>query len=66
MQLSKSVHKVVLGFSNTLMGFVLIPGLGGLVVDFLGFAGLFAVSLRLWLIGYMLATGLPEPRETKG
>jgi hypothetical protein len=53
-----------LGFSNTLMGIVvLVSGLGGLVVDFLGFAGLFALSLGLYLAGYALATGLPEPRE---
>ncbi len=56
-----------LGLSNTLMGVVvLISGLGGLVVDFFGFAGLFAVSLGLCLVGYVLATGLPEPRETGG
>jgi MFS family permease len=53
-----------LGLSNTLMGVVaLISGLGGLVVDLLGFAGLFIVTLGLYLIGYLLATGLPEPRE---
>ncbi|RLC69398.1 MAG: hypothetical protein DRI81_20510 [Chloroflexi bacterium] len=53
-----------LGFSNTLMGVVvLISGLGGLVVDVVGFAGLFAASLTLCLIGYWLATELPEPRE---
>ncbi len=54
-----------LGLSNTLMGIVvLISGLGGLVVDFFGFAGLFALSLGLCLAGYVLASGLPEPRET--
>lgn len=54
-----------LGLSNTLMGIVvLISGLGGLVVDTFGFAGLFAASLGLCLAGYVLATGLPEPRET--
>jgi hypothetical protein len=42
---------------------VLISGLGGLIVDFLGFAGLFALSLGLYLAGYALATRLPEPRE---
>lgn len=53
-----------LGLSNTLMGIVvLISGLGGLIVDFLGFAGLFALSLGLYLAGYALATRLPEPRE---
>ena len=56
-----------LGLSNTLMGVVvLISGLGGLVVDFFGFASLFAVSLGLCLAGYVLASGLPEPRETEG
>jgi len=53
-----------LGTSNTIMGIVvLISGLGGLVVDLLGFAGLFTVSLALCIAGYLLATGLPEPRE---
>ncbi|MBE9471424.1 MAG: MFS transporter [Chloroflexi bacterium] len=56
-----------LGLSNTLMGVVvLISGLGGLVVDFFGFAGLFAVSLGLCLAGYVFASGLPEPREMEG
>ncbi len=56
-----------LGLSNTLMGVVvLISGLGGLVVDFFGFAGLFAVSLGLCLAGYVFASGLPEPREMGG
>jgi MFS family permease len=52
-----------LGFSSTLAGIaVLISGFGGLVVDFFGFASLFAISLGLGLAGYALATGLPEPR----
>ena len=52
-----------LGLSNTLIGvIVLLSGTGGLVVDLLGFAGLFALSLGLSLVGYVLATGLPEPR----
>jgi hypothetical protein len=56
-----------LGLSNTLMGVVvLISGLGGLVVDIFGFAGLFVASLGLCLAGYVLAMGLPEPRETGG
>ncbi len=63
----ESERALYLGFSNTLMGVVvLISGLGGLVVDFLDFAGLFVVSLGLCLVGYVFATGLPEPRETKG
>ncbi len=54
-----------LGLSNTLMGVVvIISGLGGLVVDLLGFVGLFAVTLGLGALGYVLATRLPEPRET--
>jgi len=52
-----------LGFSNTLMGLVVLTsGLGGLVVDLLGFSGLFTVALALALIAYALATSLPEPR----
>jgi hypothetical protein len=42
---------------------VLVSGLGGLVVDLFGFSGLFALSLGLFLLGYVLAGGLPEPRE---
>ena len=52
-----------LGFSNTILGVtVFLSGLGGLVVDLLGFTGLFVASLLLCLGGYVLATGLPEPR----
>jgi hypothetical protein len=54
-----------LGSSSTLMGvIVLMSGMGGVIVDLLGFASLFAVSLGLCLVGYVLALGLPEPRET--
>lgn len=64
---SEADRPLYLGLSNTLMGIVvLISGLGGLVVDFFGFASLFAVSLGLCLTGYVLASGLPEPRETEG
>lgn len=53
-----------LGLSNTLMGIVaLISGLGGLLVDLLGYAGLFIVALGLSIGGYVLAAGLPEPRD---
>jgi MFS family permease len=56
-----------LGLSNTLMGIVvLISGMGGAVVDLFGFTGLFAASLVLYLLGYVFAAGLPEPRETEG
>ena len=56
-----------LGFSNTLVGVaVLVAGLGGLLVDAVGFAGLFTVSLGLGLITYVLALGLPEPRAMQG
>lgn len=52
-----------LGLSNTLMGIAtLVSGLGGLVVDFFGFAGLFLIALALCLIAFVLAAGLPEPR----
>lgn len=57
-------RSLYLGFSNTVMGIVIIlSGLGGLVVDALGFAGLFALALGLCACGYILARGLPEPRE---
>ena len=60
-------RSLYLGFSNTLMSFVtLTSGLGGLLVDSLGFGGLFAASLGLCLAGYVFATGLPEPRESSG
>lgn len=56
-----------LGLSNTLLGVVvLLSGLGGLVVDWFGFACLFALSLALYLLGYVFAAGLPEPREMRG
>jgi MFS family permease len=57
-------RQLYLGLSNTLMGVVVIvSGLGGLVVDLLGFVGLFAVTLGLGALGYVLATRLPEPRR---
>ncbi|MCS7177996.1 MAG: MFS transporter [Anaerolineae bacterium] len=52
-----------LGLSNTLIGLVvLISGLGGLVVDLLGFAGLFGLSTVLCLLAWWWARRLPEPR----
>ena len=56
-------RSIYLGLSNTLMGIVmLVSGLGGLVVDFFGFVGLFLIALALCLIAFVLAVGLPEPR----
>jgi predicted MFS family arabinose efflux permease len=52
-----------LGLSNTLIGIVvLISGFGGLVVDLLGYAGLFALSALLCLLAWWWSRGLPEPR----
>lgn len=52
-----------LGVSNTLIGIVVLAsGLGGLVVDLLGYAGLFALSALLCLLAWWRARGLPEPR----
>jgi len=53
-----------LGLSNTLMGVVvLLSGFGGIVVDISGYGGIYVLSLALCLAGYLLATGLPEPRR---
>ncbi|HEY77049.1 MAG TPA: MFS transporter [Thermoflexia bacterium] len=53
-----------LGLSNTLMGIVVLTsGFGGLLVDLMGFVGLFATALVLSTAAYALATGLPEPRR---
>jgi MFS family permease len=55
---------IYLGLANTLSGVVtLLSVLGGLLVDWLGFAGLFAAALVLCLVGLALTAGLPEPRE---
>ena len=52
-----------LGLSSTLVGMILLLTFaGGLLADLLGFAGLFVVSLLLYLAAYGLATSLPEPR----
>jgi MFS family permease len=57
-------RSLYLGLSNTVLGVVvLISGLGGLVVDAFGFAGVFALSIGLSVVAYILASGLPEPRE---
>jgi MFS family permease len=56
-----------LGLTNTLMGITLIvSGLGGAIVDLMGFRGVFAVALILYLFGFLLAKGLPEPRAEGG
>jgi MFS family permease len=53
-----------LGLSSTLIGMImLLTVAGGLLADILGFGALFAVSLLLYLTGYVLATSLPEPRS---
>ncbi len=52
-----------LGLANTLIGIVvLVSGLGGLIVDLLGFAGLFGISTSLALLAWWWARGLPDPR----
>ncbi len=53
-----------LGLSSTLVGIILLLTIGGgLVADLVGFAGLFALSLVLYVAAYGLATSLPEPRD---
>lgn len=55
-----------LGLSNTLIGLiVLISGLGGLIVDLLGYAGLFGLSTFLCLLAWWWSKSLPEPRVGK-
>jgi len=64
---SETERSLYVGLSNTLMGIVvLISGVGGLVVDLAGFAGLFALSAGLCIIAYVLAKRLPRTRETAG
>jgi MFS family permease len=53
-----------LGLGNTLVGgVVLLSGLGGLVVDVLGFAGLFILALSLCFLAHGWTSKLPEPRR---
>ena len=60
----ESERATYMGLTNTLNGIVtLLSVLGGLLVDLLGFAGLFAVALALCMVGLVLSAGLPEPRE---
>jgi MFS family permease len=62
---SDAERPIYLGLTNTLSGVVtLLSVLGGLLVDWLGFAGLFAAALVLCVVGLVLSAGLPEPRET--
>jgi MFS family permease len=62
---SDAERPIYLGLTNTLSGIVtLLSVLGGLLVDWLGFAGLFATALVLCVVGLALSAGLPEPRET--
>jgi predicted MFS family arabinose efflux permease len=61
----ESERPICLGLTNTLSGVVtLFSALGGLLVDWLGFAGLFATALVLCVMGLVLTAGLPEPRES--
>jgi MFS family permease len=61
---SDAERPIYLGLANTLSGVVtLLSVLGGLLVDWLGYAGLFAAALVLCVVGLALSTGLPEPRE---
>ncbi len=56
-----------LGLANTLMGIIiLLSGLGGLIVDWTGFTGLFLLTLLLCLLALAWTAGLPEPRATGG
>jgi MFS family permease len=62
---SEAERPIYLGMTNTLMGvFILLSVLGGLLVDWLGYAGLFAAALVLCVMGLVLTAGLPEPRES--
>ena len=57
-------RSLYLGLSNTLTGLtLLVSGLGGLLVDALGYGGLFGVAVALCVIGYALVVKLPEPRD---
>jgi MFS family permease len=67
MELAPEVERpIYLGLTNTLSGVVtLLSVLGGLLVDLLGFGGLFGVSMVLCAVGFMLTMRLPEPRENQ-
>jgi MFS family permease len=61
---SEAERPLYLGLGNTLVGgIVLLSGFGGLIVDVLGFAGLFILSLSLCLLAYGWTGKLPEPRR---
>ena len=52
-----------MGLSSTMIGIALLfSAMGGILADLFGFVGVFVVSLGLYVIGYVLATALPEPR----
>jgi MFS family permease len=57
-----------LGLANTLIGVtILLSGLvGGLVVDLVGFGGLFLLTFVLCLLAFGLTARLPEPRRAGG
>jgi MFS family permease len=64
---SEAERPLYLGLANTLMGVVvLLSGLGGLVVDGIGFAGLFSLTLIICLLAYTWTASLPEPRGSDG
>ena len=54
---------VYLGFANTVLGLTLLAtGVGGLVVDWFGFEGLFALALACQVLAFVFSTRLREPR----
>jgi MFS family permease len=54
---------VYLGFANTVLGIVLLAtGMGGLLVDWFGFTGLFALTLVCHSVAFVFSTRMQEPR----
>jgi MFS family permease len=54
---------VYLGFANTVLGLTLLAtGVGGLVVDWFGFEGLFVLALACQGLAFVFSTRLREPR----
>ncbi len=54
---------IYLGFANTVLGIVVLAtGAGGLLVNWFGFAGLFALTLVCHSVAFVFSTRLQEPR----
>jgi len=58
---------VYTGLTNTSLGVIILTtSVGGLIVDLVGFSALFTAAAGFYILGFLLAGDLPEPRDGMG